>query len=243
MSRPNYDVKETYTGTGSLDEYTFDFKIEELSQLLVIEVDDNGVETQRVRGTDTTYLSGVVYDSVDGGGTVTLAANLTAAYTLMFLLANDAPTQPFEFFNKQSFNLRRFESAYDYLGGQIQRLAYLAKQSIRIHDIDDEESFDTQLPPSVIDAAGKMIIINLAGDGLDYGPTVTSLQDATTAAQTAADAAQDDVDALEISTMKFYGPQDTDGSWREGINGDGHFVLEERFAGVWITREITAKTT
>lgn len=170
MSRSQYAVKETYTGTGSLDEYTFDFKITDLSQLLIIEVDDTGVETQRVRGDDVTYLSGVVFDSSLGGGTITLAANLTADYQLIILLADDEPTQDYEFRNKTSFTLRRFEDAYDRCMGAIQRLVYKAKQSLRIHDIDDEEAFDGQLPSGVADQGDHLLIVNAAGDGFDYGP-------------------------------------------------------------------------
>jgi len=106
MSRPTYAPKETFVGAGNLAVYTFNFKIEALAQLLVIEVDDNGVETQRVLGTDTSvYLSGVVFDSVEGGGTVTLLANLPTDFTLILLQANDLPTQTFEFRNKTSFTL------------------------------------------------------------------------------------------------------------------------------------------
>jgi hypothetical protein len=57
MSRAAYTPIMTYTGAGNLAVYTFSFKITALVQLLVVEYDTNGLETQRVRGTDTSYLS------------------------------------------------------------------------------------------------------------------------------------------------------------------------------------------
>jgi len=178
MSRSTYAPKESYLGTGSLSAYTFDFKIEALAQLLVIEVDDTGVETQRVLGTDVTYLSSVDYDPINGAGTVNLAANLTTDYTLIILLANDAPTQPYEFRNKGSFTLKRIESALDFLAGAIQRLTYRGKQALRIHDLDDEETFNSQFPPDIVAAAAKYIKVNDAGDGFEYGFTLLELQTA-----------------------------------------------------------------
>lgn len=174
--RSTYDVKETYTGDGSLAEYTFDFKIEALAQLEIVELDTNDVETQRVRGTDAVYLSGVVFDAVDGGGTVTLAANLTTGYTLLLLLANDDPTQTYQFNNKTTFTLKDLEKALDFLSGAQQRLAYRGKQALRIHDDDNEETFDCQLPPQApLTIDGRYLAVNAAGDGFEYGFTIAEL--------------------------------------------------------------------
>jgi len=177
MSRSTYDVKETYLGDGSLDAYSFDFKIEALSQLEIVELDDTGVETQRVRGDDTTYLDSVTFDSIDGGGVVTLAANLDVDYTLILLLANDEPTQPFEFTNKGTFTLKLIERALDFLGGAVQRLAYRANQALRIHDNDDLDLFNPQFPPGAADAGGRYLQVNDDGDGFDFGFTIAELAD------------------------------------------------------------------
>ena len=185
MSRSTYAPKQTYTGTGALASYTFDFKIEVDTQLLVVEVSDVDVETQRVLGDDVTYLSGIVFDPVNGGGTVTLAANLATNYRLILLLANDVPTQGYEFRNKSTFTLKRFESSLDFIAGAIQRLAYRGKQAFRIHDLDDQETFDAMLPPRVDLNLETTLMINAAGTGLDYGPTKADLV-ATLAAAAAA---------------------------------------------------------
>ena len=168
MSRATYAPKETYTGSGTLDTYTFDFKIESLDQLLVIEVNAAEEETQRVRGTDVTYLSSVTFDAVDGGGTVVLANNLGAGSKLILLLANDEPTQPYEFRNKTSFTLKRFESALDFIAGAIQRLTYRSNQSLKIHDLDDEETFNTMLDPGIDGANNYDRVIKVNGDGTGF---------------------------------------------------------------------------
>lgn len=195
MSIPQYAPKEVKLGTGSLDAYTFDFLITHKSELLVVEVDDNGVETQRVRGTDTSYLTDVTFDAVEGGGTVTLAANLPSGYNLILLQANDEPIQDYRFRDKASFNLRRFENAFDYVMATIQRLVYRGKQALRLHDLDDEDAFNTQLPPGIADNASRVIQIDDAGTGLEYGPTTTEIANA----QAYAEAASDSADAAAAS--------------------------------------------
>lgn len=171
MSRNTYAPKQTYLGDGTVALYTFDFKIEVNTQLEIIEVDALGVETQRVRGDDNVYLNNVTYDPAGGGGSVQLQANLITGRSLIILLANDAPTQPYEFSNKLSFNLKSIERALDFLGGAIQRLAYRGKQALRIHDSENEELVDGQLPPDLAGNLDAMLKVNAAGNGFEYGPT------------------------------------------------------------------------
>lgn len=169
MARTNYAPKQEYIGNGSLAAYTFDFKIEELQQLEVVVMDATGTETERVRGDDTVYLSSVTFNAVSGGGTVNLQANLPTGHTIILLLANDAPTQPYLFNNKISFSLRRLEAALDWIVGAVMRLTYRSKQSLRIHDSEDENTFNTQLPPDLAGNAGNFLKVNDGGDGFDYG--------------------------------------------------------------------------
>lgn len=186
MARSAYVVREDYLGADNLAEYTFDFKIENLSQLLVIEINNLGVETKRVRGTDTTYLSSVTFDPIKGGGKVTLAANLVLNYRLILLLANDEPTQTYGFKDKFDFTLARLEGALDLLMGPIQRLAYLAKRSVKIHDQDDVAAFDPTLPPKLSENPRATLIINPTGTGMAFGPTTTQLEQWTNDAASAA---------------------------------------------------------
>ena len=175
MSRSTYTPIMTYTGAGNLAVYSFSFKIEALAQLLIKEYNTLGVETQSVRGTDVTYLSGVTFDAVEGSGVVTLAANLTTGYTLKILLANDAPTQPTEWREKFGFNLKGFEMAIDWVAGSVMRNAYLAQRSMRLSDYTLLSAFDPTLPIEVTDAVSQTIVTNAAGTALKIGPTASEI--------------------------------------------------------------------
>jgi hypothetical protein len=183
MSRDNFTARQIYTGAGNLADYDFDFKIESLDQLLVIVIDASGNEIERVRGTDTTYLDSVDYDSDEGGGTVHLLANLQTGYKIGLFLANDAPTQPKEFKSKRNFSMSNIESALDFLAGEIQRVAWLAQRAIRLNDMS-EDAFEPQLP---IAPEGNRVL-QFSSDGLSIieGPTEAELLDAIAAAAAAA---------------------------------------------------------
>lgn len=194
MSRSTYAPKETYTGNGAVSAYNFSFKVEVTSQLLIVIVNNLGVETERGYGTAPASVSSISLNA-DGTGTVTLTAVLTTDYKIHILQANDAPTQPYEFRNKNSFTLKRFEEALDFILGAVQRLTFLTLSSLRLHDTDDETAFDAQLPRDPVTNADKIIALNNTGTGLQYGPTVASLTtiiaDAAAAATAATIAAND----------------------------------------------------
>lgn len=190
-----FDVRAEYIGDGTLDEYTFDFLITSLDQLIVGVVDADLEKVFEVRGTDTTYLEEVDFDSIEGGGTVTLPANLTNGYKIYILLAEDAPTQPSEFREKSDFTLKRIENALDVLSRQIQHVLYLATRSFKLDNgFPDSEDFDTTVPIMTTDqgdqdTANRVVAVNEDGDGLQLGPSLTDLaQQAADAIQAAADA-------------------------------------------------------
>ena len=193
MSRPYYAPKQVYVGNGSVDAYTFDFKIEAKTQLLVVVMNALDVEVQRLRGDDATFIDSVTFDPILGGGTVNLLANLATGYRIGLFLDNEEPSQNYEFANKTSFSLKRLESALDFIVGPLQRLSLLTKQSFRIHDMDDETSFDTQLPPGITDSDNynRTFAINEDGTGLKLGPTTDTIDGAATAAASAAASAAD----------------------------------------------------
>lgn len=187
--RTTYAPKQIYTGTGSLAIYTFAFKIEALSQLLVVVVDAAGLEVKRVRGTDATYLSTVVFNAVAGGGTVTLLANLPSGYKMALLQANDAPTQSYQWANQTSFNLKRFENAMDFIVGAVQRLSFRATQAFRIHDTDNEATFNPQMPSGIASKGDCVLAISDDGTGMKFGPTTAQIFGASAAAVGSAAAA------------------------------------------------------
>jgi hypothetical protein len=146
---PTNDVVNHFTGTGSLAVYPFDFKIKSEDELLVIVTDASGNETERVRGSDTSYLDSITFDAIEGGGEVTLLVDLPSDYEIYLLLAPDEPVQDNSFRNQFDFSLKRIEAAFDQFVAYVQRLAYLAKYSLRLHDLDSYDDFDPMLPQGV----------------------------------------------------------------------------------------------
>lgn len=69
--------KSTYTGTGSLAEYAYGFRIFAATDLVVVETDADGVETTLELNVDYS-VSGVGEET----GTITLGSNLTAGHIL-----------------------------------------------------------------------------------------------------------------------------------------------------------------
>ena len=163
MSIEGFDIKDQWLGTGDKLAYTFDFKISSLTDLLIYVQDGGGNVVEEIRGDDTTYLSGVVFDPIKGGGTITLLVDLPDTYVMTVFLANDLPQQPTSFPNKLSFSLGALEGGLDYLGGAIQRLAWLAQRSIAMHDLDDIDNFDPTLPIGIANYAGSVLGVNAAG--------------------------------------------------------------------------------
>ena len=179
-----YAPRAEYVGTGIVLDYTFDFKIASLEHLIVQVISDTFVETFRVRGSDTTYLTGVVFNAEEGGGTVSLVTALPNNHLLTILLANDAPLQESEFKNKSDFTLKRFEAALDVLGGAVQRLTYLVGRSFKLSDnLTDAEPFDTALDIN----STTVLTENNVGKALIIGPDNASIVlGASTAAAVAA---------------------------------------------------------
>jgi hypothetical protein len=165
MSTEGFDVKDQWLGTGDTVAYTFDFTISKLDDLLIYVQDNTSEVVQTLRGSDDVYLSGVTFDPINGGGTVTLVANLPTGYVLTIFLAPDLPDQPSSFPDKSSFSLPDIESALDYLTRLIQRVAWLAQRSIAMHDLDDIDGFNPGLPQNISSSIGNVMAVNAAGTG------------------------------------------------------------------------------
>ncbi|MCK4518223.1 hypothetical protein KAT92_05565, partial [Candidatus Babeliales bacterium] len=183
MSRLSYSVQQNYTGNGAVSAYTFPFKIEEASQLLVVERNASGVETRRETGDNpVTLISSVTFDAEAGAGTVVLAANLITSYELDIFLANDAPTQPSIFRDKFSFTLKNVENALDWIGGAVQRASFLSQRSLKLVDTTVLSTFDVTLPSDLVGSVSKVIVTNAAGDGLEMGPSASAISGAEASA-------------------------------------------------------------
>jgi hypothetical protein len=208
MSREQFMPVEDYIGQDNLAEYSFDFKITALSQLLIVVIDmsdpDNPEEIERVRGDDVTYLdaTSTTFDAENGGGTIVLQDNLPTDYLLRICLADDEPTQDAEFRHLSSFTLKGFENALDRIAGAVQWLSWRMQRVMRLHDGYDSEVFDAQLPLTLVENSTIIISDTGEGFGLAMGPTTAMLESAIDAgdrAEAAATAAEASADAAELS--------------------------------------------
>lgn len=181
MAIAEFNVRSEYVGNGAVSSYTFDFKITSLSHLIVMVTDESYNKIFRVRGTDVTSLSSVVFDPVGGGGTVILPAPLANGYFITILFANDEPLQESEFSNKADFTLKRFEAALDVLAAALQRQVYLNARTMKISDsLSNTETFDPTVPIFTTnnllqDSRDRVIAVNDTNDGIKLGPTTASI--------------------------------------------------------------------
>lgn len=177
-----------------LDSYDFDFLIVQASEILIVVLDDTNEEIHRFRGDESNpFMASLEFDETDGGGTVNLADNLPTGYTLILILAPDEPKQTSNFTTAGVFGMAYLQAAFNKLGALIQRVSWLAQRGIRLNDAFND-TFDPQLPFALEN--GRTIVINETGTGLQLGPTVDELIQASQdsadaeAARIAAEAAQ-----------------------------------------------------
>lgn len=214
MSNPVYNVRSEYIGDGSLAEYTFDFKITSLSQLLIIVYDSSFAETFRVDGNDTTYIDSVSYDPTVNGGSVTFVTAPDSGDHIAIIYVNDEPLQESEFKNKSDFTLKRFEDALDAQNLAIQRLAYLVKRSIKIDDLFlDSDTFNPKIPidttnSSIQNNIGRYLIVG--ADGASFALTETSASLAANSALYVRIAGTESITGIKTFTNVFKGATSTD---------------------------------
>lgn len=175
MAIQGFDYKEQWIGTQDTSAYTFDFLITNPSQLHVYIQDQFGNIINDTDGTDDTVFSGVIFDPVDGGGTVNLVSVLPNNYVMTIFLANDQPDQPTSFPNARSFTFDVVEAMIDYVAAWGQRIAYLAQRAIRLHDLDDVSAFDVRLPLNLSTFPSQILVVRDDGAALDVGPTVAQI--------------------------------------------------------------------
>lgn len=119
-----------YTGNGLTDEYDYDFRITDKSQLIVYETTAAGVRTTLTVDTDYT-VSGV---GVDEGGTVTrVAGNLPSGYK-WYIRSNYQPTQETAFASQGGFFPSVHEKAFDKVTYLTLQLIDQLQRSLRFDD-------------------------------------------------------------------------------------------------------------
>ena len=192
MAIEGFQIKDQVLGTGDTNVYTFNLYLLQASDLLIWIQDGAGNIVETHTGDDTTFVSGLTFDDT-GEGTVTLVNDLPDTYVMTLLMANDAPDQTTAFSNKNSFTLSILESALDRTIALLQRVAYLAQRSVKMHDLDDIDSFDPTLPYNIGANPGGIVSVKEDGSGFEIvvntGEISSAQGYATTATTQAANAA------------------------------------------------------
>ncbi len=171
--------RNDYIGVGNVNEYDYTFKIFDEGHLKVIVKDTADVETVLVINTDYT---------VDGvgrrtGGTVTLTVDLETDYTLT-ILRNIDIKQVTDFKNQGTFYGSVHEDTFDRQTMVSQQQQEQISRSIKISESTLIGDFDPTLPTPL--EIGHTIIINETGTGLELGPSVDDLAQASIDAAAAA---------------------------------------------------------
>jgi hypothetical protein len=194
MSLDPNTYRNDYVGNGSVDEYNYNFKIFDESELLVIQRDALYVETELVLNTDYT-VAGV---GIKTGGSITLLAGNLPLNESLSIIGRSVIEQQNNIGNQGAFYPEVIEEQFDKDVIIAQQQQEQIGRSISIARSVPSSSFSTTLQADILDPAnaGKGIVINLTSDGFELGdPGAASATAAqvsaaqASAAQAAADAA------------------------------------------------------
>ncbi len=137
-----------YVGAGSGDEFSYDFRIEDKTQLSVWETTDLGVKTLLTVDTDYT-VAGI---GVDGGGIITrVAGNLPTDY-IWYIRSDYADTQSTSFGSQGGFFPDVHEAAMDKLTFVSQQQQDQINRSIRLDDSDNSAETADMILPALADS-------------------------------------------------------------------------------------------
>lgn len=164
MSLTQFLPRSEYVGNNLVASYTFGFRIVELTQLRVTVYNALFVQQYQVRGDDNTYLSSVVFNPLVDGGTVTLTGNLPTGYHLVLEQMANSPTQPKRFTGSSNWTLADFEKALDYLGVELQTVAYIANRAFKLGPANLDASPGAPVNTEVAGVSGGGVL-GISDDG------------------------------------------------------------------------------
>jgi hypothetical protein len=147
-----------YTGNGITIEFSYDFTIEDETQLQVFETTDLGVVSTLVLNTDYT-VTGV---GVEGGGNVVLTAPLTTDYDL-FIVSDYKLTQLSSLDSQGAYFSDIHEAAFD-------KLTYIVLQQQR------QSGLTVKFPDSYSGSASTELPTPSAGLGVKWNATADALE-------------------------------------------------------------------
>ena len=212
MSLSSTTSRVSYTGNGSVDTYSYTFKVFDEDDLLVTVRDTSDVQTTLVKTTDYT-VTGV---GATAGGTIVLVnsaqawldvdGDLKTGYVLVIRRKLQI---------KQETDIRNADSYYpEVIEDQFDSLVMIDQQqqdeidrSVKLPESVSSASFDPTLPSDILDSADRVPIMNPTGDGFaavaDW-PTATAIAganaDALAAAASAAAALVSETNAATSET-------------------------------------------
>jgi len=173
--------RNDYTGDGTTATYSYTFKINANTELLVTKRDTSNVETALALTTDYT-VTGV---GLSAGGAITLVAgNLTTGYILT-IKRNRPFTQTASIRNQTAFFASSHEDVFDGLTMNDQELFEKADRSVKLSDTYSSATFNPTLP-SAINTPNVTLATNSSGNGLAIGPSIASISSAQSYASAAA---------------------------------------------------------
>jgi hypothetical protein len=143
-----------YTGTGTTGPFTFAFKVFQASDLYLVKLEiSTGAETVLALTTDYTVALNGNQDS-NPGGSITLVAALTSAYTLT-VTSDIANLQPTDITNQSGFYPEVITDALDRATIQIQQISNIGDRTLKI-PVSDGLSLNMELPTATDRANGYL---------------------------------------------------------------------------------------
>jgi hypothetical protein len=187
-----------YTGNGSVDTYSYPFKIFDETHLRVTVRDTDGVETTltltthyTVTGVEesaggTIVLVNGAFDWLDAGGDLETGFHLTIRRVVPL-------TQETDIRNQGAFYPEIHEDQFDKQTMIDQQHQDENDRSLKMPESVSSSVFDPTLPAELVENPGATVIVNDDGDGFELGPTADAISEAqgnaTAAAASAAAAA------------------------------------------------------
>jgi len=147
----------SFSGNGSVVDFTYTYPINSASELLVIiKTDATGAETTKTLTSDyTVALAG------DSGGTVTMGTAPASGETL-FLIRNTTKTQGTDLIENDPFSAEGLEDSFDNLQMQIQEVSNAVDRSFKVSKTNSITT--SEITTSAADRANKILSFDASGN-------------------------------------------------------------------------------
>jgi hypothetical protein len=207
MSLGSVVHENRYTGNGSVDTYSYTFRIFEDADLEVIVQDTDGEETTLTLTTHYTVtgegsanggsvaLVNGAFDWIDGDG------DLVTGFKL-YIRRKLALTQETDFRNQGDFYPEAHEDQFDRVVMIAQQQQGELDRGVKLPSTVDPDDFNATLPTDIAGAVSKVPMTNVAGDGwLDSAswPTGDQIFSAQGHAEDAADSADEAAESVDTA--------------------------------------------